>query len=114
MGASASARSSDENAAVAWVRLACRAATSGWVTWFEVTQIGVPLQNVPATVWSGVRVALVSRPRLFTSSIAAAYAASPTAGGVAGRNCCGVSSTNGVTDPQPVYVGAGNLGGVGR
>jgi hypothetical protein len=59
-------------------------------------------------------VVLVSRPRFFTSSSAVAYAALLTGGGAAGLNCFALSSRNGVTDPQPVYIGAANLGGVGR
>src|SRR4051794_30442923 len=65
-------------------------------------QTGAELQNFPATVWSGVRVVLESRPRSRTSASAAAYAGVVTAGGAAGRNRCGPSSRNGVTLPQDV------------
>src|SRR3981081_1050401 len=112
MVVSASDRSTAENASVASVRLACRLAVSCCVTWFQVFQTGVALQNLPATVSSVVRVVLESRPRLFTSLSAVAYVALLTGGGGAGRNCCASPRRNGVTDPQPVYIGAGNLGGV--
>ena len=35
-------------------------------------------------------------------------------GGAGGRNCCPLSSTNGVIVPQLVNTGAGKFGGVGR
>src|SRR4030081_2358982 len=114
MVVSASDRSRAENALVACVRLACRLAVSCCVTWFQVFQTGVALQNLPATVSSVVRVVLESRPRLFTSLSAVAYVALLTGGGGAGRNCGASRRRNGVPDPQPVYIGAGNLGGVCR
>src|SRR5882757_3449668 len=114
MVVSASARSIAENTLVAWARLACWSSVSRSTTWFQVFQIGAALQNLPATVWSGVRVALVSCPMLFTSARAVAYWAVLTGGGGAGRNCPALSSRNGVTDPQAVYIGGPNLGAVGR
>ena len=77
-------------------------------------QIGEALQNLPATVWSAVRVVLASRPRFSTSASADAYAAPSTAGCAAGRNWLPLVSTNGVTEPQFVYIGAASFGGVGR
>src|ERR1700738_2985718 len=114
MVVSASDRSRAENALVACVRLACRVAVRCCVTWFQVFQSGVALQNLPATVSSLVRVVLESPPRLFTSLSAVAYVALLTGGGGAGRNSCASPRRSGVTGPQPVYVGAGNLGGVCR
>src|SRR3978361_1061324 len=114
MVVSARARFSEEKTAVVSARVACRSSVSCCVTWFQVIQMGVLLQNLPATVSSAVRVVLVSRPRLRTSSSAVAHGALLTGGGAAGRNCCPLLSTNGATDPQVWYIGVGNLGGVGR
>src|SRR5260221_11413599 len=80
---------------------------------FQVFQIG-GAQNFAITVWSAVRVVLVSWPRLSTSFRASPYAALVNAGGAFGRNCAASSSTKVVTLPQVVKTGAGKLGGVGR
>src|SRR4051794_23999183 len=114
MVVSARDRSRAAKTAVACARLACSPVSSCWVTWFQVVHTGAELQNFPATVSSGVRVVLVSRPRVFTSSSAVAYAALVTAGGCGGRNCWARWSTKGDTEPQAVNIGAGNFGGVGR
>src|SRR4051812_15642961 len=114
MVVSARDRSRASKAVVACARLACSPVSSCWVTWFQVFHTGAELQNLPATVWSGVRVVLVSRPRLFTSLSAVVYAALVTAGGCWGRTSWARCSTKGVTEPQVVNIGAGNFGGVGR
>ena len=89
---SASARSIAANAAVLSARLSWRSVATCWAIWFQVFQIGAELQNFPATVWSGVRTVLESRPTVRTSSSAATYAGLSTAGGAAGRNCCAPSA----------------------
>jgi hypothetical protein len=71
MVVSASARSSPANEALACARLASWSVAACWAIWFRVCQTGAELQNVPAAVSSGVRVVLVSRPRVRTSSSAA-------------------------------------------
>src|SRR4029079_4736691 len=80
---SATARSIAANARVVSARL--RSPTSCWATWFQVFQIGEALQNLPATVWSALRVVLESRPRVSTSASADAYAAPSTAACAAAR-----------------------------
>src|SRR6185312_8996312 len=93
-----SARSITANAHVVSARL--RSPTSCWATWFHVFQTGEALQNLPATVWSAVRVVLASRPRLATSVSADAYAAPSTAGCAAGRNWLLLLSKTGATETQ--------------
>jgi hypothetical protein len=80
---------------------------------FQVIQIGGAQNSAICVCW-GVRVVLVTEPRLRTSANAALYALLVRGDGGMGRNWLALWIAKGCTCAQCVKTGCPNLGGVGR